>query len=127
MLVSPLLSPKLNPDKRVAAQWLFRSVDPEQLSRLIYPRLSAFSSVAQMDHEQLFLSRKALLYGHQHDDRVYVLDAVLSIMVMCSSGAGKPDCPEIEMPPRNDCELKQFVVGLRKDRLLAPHTTWFFR
>jgi len=126
MLVSPLLSPKLNPDKRVAAQWLFRSVAPEQLSRLIYPRLSAFSSVSQLDHEQLFLSRKALLYGHQHDDRVYVLDAVLTIMVMCSTGANKPDLPEIEMPPRNDCELKQFVVGLRKDRLLAPHTTWFF-
>jgi len=124
LLASPILANRVNPDRRVYIQHLYSMLSPPLLVRALYPKLTSFTSFEKQEHEQLYLSRKAIQYGAPADssfDRIYILDTLLEILVLCTATEERTD---VEFPPQHDCLVKKTIASLRTGRPVAPMLTW---
>lgn len=120
MLTSPLLASRVTPDRRVATQHLYAQLEPGLLTRALYPKLSSYLSFDREEHPQLYLQKKAVNwdqpYGAPDKDRLYILDTLHEILVLCSAPESRT---EVAFPPHQDCILKQKVNR-------CTSTVWLF-
>ncbi|PKA66827.1 Protein transport protein Sec24-like [Apostasia shenzhenica] len=119
LLRNPLLrfhEEGVHPDFRIYLQCLFSALEPNSLSRAIYPVLTSYATPDKQAYPRHSLSRAALITS---GSPIFLLDSFTNLVVFYSSTADST----LPFPPPHDCLLRNTINKLKQERSITPKLT----